>query len=69
MNAIFFNDSRSISDEITRRNHSPAVKAKVDLETLKGEKTFAQLAAYYDPHANQIRSWKTHLLEIAGGSF
>jgi hypothetical protein len=27
-----------------RRNHSPAFEAKVALETLKGEKTIAQLA-------------------------
>jgi transposase-like protein len=26
-----------------RRNHSPAFKAKVDLEALKGEKTIAHL--------------------------
>ena len=27
-----------------RRNHSPAFKAKVALEAIKGEKTIAQLA-------------------------
>ena len=42
-----------------RRNHSPAFKAKVALEALKGEKTIAQLAAHYDVHANQITSWKS----------
>jgi transposase len=42
-----------------RRNHSPAFKAKVALEALKGEKAIAQLAAHYDVHANQITSWKT----------
>ncbi len=41
-----------------RRNHSPAFKAKVALEALKGEKTVAQLAAHYDVHANQITSWE-----------
>jgi transposase len=39
-----------------RRNHSPAFKAKVALEALKGEKTIAQLAVHYDVHANQITS-------------
>ncbi len=34
-----------------RRNHSPAFKAKVALEALKGEKTLAQLAAPHDVHA------------------
>ena len=28
-----------------RRNHSPAFKARVALEALKGEKTLAQLAS------------------------
>src|ERR1700722_14116929 len=50
-----------------RRNHSPAFKAKVALEALKGVKTIAQLAAHFDVHANQITSWKTQLLENAGG--
>jgi transposase len=52
-----------------RRNHSPAFKAKVALEAIKGEKTIAQLAAHYDVHANQITSWKTQLLENAVGIF
>jgi putative transposase len=50
-----------------RRNHSPAFKAKVALEALKGEKTIAQLAVHYDVHANQITSWKSQLLENAAG--
>jgi transposase len=50
-----------------RRNHSPAFKAKVALEALKGEKTIAQLAVHYDVHANQITSWKTQLLDLAPG--
>ncbi|MGH8538846.1 MAG: transposase, partial [Gammaproteobacteria bacterium] len=36
-----------------RRNHSPAFKARVALEALKGEKTLAQLAAHHDVHPNQ----------------
>lgn len=52
-----------------RRNHSPAFKAKVALEALKGEKTIAQLATQYDVHANQITSWKVQLLENAAGIF
>jgi transposase len=52
-----------------RRNHSPAFKARVALEAIKGEKPLAQLAAHYDVHANQITSWKAQLLEQAAGIF
>ena len=33
-----------------RRKHSPAFKAKVALEAVKGEDTVAQLAARYQVH-------------------
>ena len=46
-----------------RRNHSPAFKAKIALEALKGEKTLAQLSSEYDVHANQIKSWRNQLKE------
>ena len=38
----------------TRRNHSPAFKAKVALAALKGEKTLTDLAQQFDVHVNQI---------------
>ena len=52
-----------------RRNHSPAFKARVALEALRGEKTLADLAAQYDVHANQITTWKTELLARAAEIF
>ncbi len=52
-----------------RRNHSPAFKAKVALAAVKGEKTLAELAQLYDVHANQIKTWRTQLLEGAAGVF
>ena len=52
-----------------RRNHSPAFKARVALEALKGEKTLAQLASHYAVHANQITSWKSQLLANAATIF
>ena len=42
----------------TRRNHSPAFKAKVALAAIKGEKTLAELAQQFDVHPNQITQWK-----------
>ena len=52
-----------------RRNHSPAFKARVALEAIKGEKTLSELAQQFDVHANQISVWRTQLLEGAAGVF
>jgi transposase len=35
-----------------RRNHSPAFKAKVALDAIKGEKTLIELAQAHDVHPN-----------------
>ena len=52
-----------------RRKHSPAFKAKVALEAVKGEETVAQLAARYGVHPGQIQTWKKALTEGAAGVF
>ena len=52
-----------------RRRHSPAFKAKVALEALKGEETVAQLAARYQVHPSQIQAWKKALTNGAAGVF
>ena len=52
-----------------RRNHSPAFKAKVSLDAIKGDKTLGELAEHYDVHPNQITTWRSQLLEGAVGVF
>ena len=42
----------------TRRNHSPAFKAKVALAAIKGDKTIAQLSDQHGVHVSQITAWK-----------
>lgn len=51
----------------TRRNHSPAFKAKVALAAI--EKTLAELAQLHDVHPTQITAWKAQLVEGAAGLF
>jgi len=46
-----------------RKTYDAAFKAKVALEAAKGEKTIAQIAGEYSVHPNQIRLWRSHLLE------
>lgn len=43
----------------SRRNHTPACKAKVALEALREAKTSAELASQYQVHPAQIRRWKS----------
>lgn len=53
----------------TRRNHTPAFKAKVALAAVKGDKTLAELAQQYDVHPNQMTTCRSRLLEGAAGVF
>ena len=53
----------------TRRNHTPGFKAKVALAAIKGDKTLAELAQFFDVHPNQITTWKAQLLDGAASVF
>ena len=53
----------------TRRNHTPAFKAKAALAAIRGEKTLSELAQQFDVHANQIKQWRDQLMEGATGVF
>ena len=53
----------------SRRKHSPSFKARIALETLKGEQTVAELAKRFEVHPSQVRKWKKDLTEGAEGVF
>ena len=53
----------------SRRNHTPAFKAKAALAAIKGEKTLSELAQQFDVHANQIKQWRDQVLEGSIGVF
>lgn len=53
----------------SRRNHSPAFKAKVALAAIKGDKTLGELAEQFNVHQTQIAQWKSQLLDHAAEAF
>ena len=53
----------------SRRNYSPAFRAKVALAAVKGDATLAELATQFDVHPTQITQWKAQLLERAAEVF
>lgn len=52
-----------------RCQHDAAVKAKVALEAIKGEKIIAQIVGEYGIHPNQIRLWRDRALAALPGAF
>lgn len=54
---------------ISRNRHSVQTKVKVVLESLKGEKTTAEITAKYGIHATQINTWKKAVLAIMPEAF
>lgn len=52
-----------------RKKFEPAIKARVALEALKGEKTLAELSAEYGVHSTQITNWKQELIQRSAELF
>jgi putative transposase len=52
-----------------RRTLGAALKAKVALAAVKGDRTTAQLASEFDVHTSQVTAWKKRLLEGVGELF
>ena len=47
----------------TRKQHSPAFKARVAIEAIRGERTLSQLSSQFKVHAIQIGKWRKSALE------
>ena len=46
-----------------RLNHSPAFKAKVAVEAIRGEKALIELSQAHHFHRNQLKQWPDRLRE------
>jgi putative transposase len=52
-----------------RKQHRPGFKAKVALESVRGERTLNELAGQFELHPTQVVQWKKRLVEGATGLF
>ncbi|MGZ3624464.1 MAG: transposase [Ktedonobacteraceae bacterium] len=52
-----------------RKQYTAAFKARVVQELFKEEKTLAQIAAEYEVHATQLKTWRATALEGLPGLF
>jgi len=52
-----------------RRKIEPALKAKVAVKALKGEKTVAEIASQFGVHPNQVSQWRKQALEALPGVY
>ena len=52
-----------------RKKFEPAIKARVALEALKGEKTAAQISSEYGVHPTQVTQWKQELIHRSAEIF
>ena len=54
---------------MARKKFSKALKARVALEAIKGQKTINEIASENDIHPSQVNQWKKHLLDNMEGIF
>lgn len=54
---------------VKRKKYSPAQKAKIALEAIKGELTMAQITAKYSVQAGQVNNWKRQLVAFLPDAF
>ena len=52
-----------------RKQYSGALKAKIAIEAVKGQRTIQEIASLYEVHPNQVTHWKKQLLEQAPDIF
>ena len=54
---------------VMRKKFEPALKARIALEAVRGEKTLAELSSEYGVHGTQISKWKQELIQRSGEIF
>jgi transposase-like protein len=47
-----------------RKNHPPALKAKVAIEAIKGMRTTSEIAQAFGVHPNLVSNWKKHAPDL-----
>ena len=52
-----------------RQQYSKALKARVALDAIKGQRTVAELSSEYGVHSSQIAKWKKQLIDGAQDVF
>jgi transposase len=52
-----------------RRQFSAALKAKIAVEAIKGQRTVQEIGSSYAVHPNQVTKWKKQLLDFSPEAF
>ena len=48
-----------------RRSFSAEMKARIAMESIKGQKTIQEIASHYGVHPNQVTNWKRQAVQGA----